>query len=264
MTTTVCALVEAGGVPGRNPLLGPLAACLSDHGIVLNVWDPTRGFTPPEEPPPANAYLLKGDDPLVLTAAGCAADRGALCLNDLSATEAAADKGRTYARLASAGLPVPESVVVGDRQALGRALARGPRWVKRLRGAHGLGVGLLDAGEEGEAGEGPWLVQEPVEGDGSVLKVYGVGSHVAVRRAVTQPGRVDVPRHPVADPGSRLADIAIAAAETFGLMCFGADFVSGPDGPMLIDVNAFPGYRSVVEAPVWVAHALRAILKRRS
>ena len=39
------------------------------------------------------------------------------------------------------------------------------------------------------------------------------------------------------------------AAAACGLTCWGADFLLGPDGPVLIDLNAFPGYRSVDEAP---------------
>jgi glutathione synthase/RimK-type ligase-like ATP-grasp enzyme len=260
---SVCALVEAGDVPGRNPLIGPLRQSLTDAGITLGVYDPTRGFTPPEDLPVADLYLLKGDHPLVLTAAGCVADLGGRCLNDLAATEAAADKARTYARLAAAGIPIPASTVVAERNELGDALKRGARWVKPLRGAHGEGVALLDVGEEHRAPPGPWLVQEPVEGDGSVLKVYGVGAQVAVRRARTEPGRVDVARHPVPRPDPAVVDAAVAAAAAARLVCFGADIVSGPSGPLVIDLNAFPGYRTVDEAPGWITTAVRCALEDR-
>lgn len=44
------------------------------------------------------------------------------------------------------------------------------------------------------------------------------------------------------------------------MVCFGADFVLGGDGPVLVDLNPFPGYRSVEEAPAWVAEAVLAAL----
>ena len=98
-------------------------------------------------------------------------------------------------------------------------------------------------------------------GDGYDLKVYGVGRRVAVRRARFTPGRVDAAREPVEHPDPGLGRIAVAAAEACGLECFGADFVVGPDGPVLVDLNAFPGYRGVGDAPAWVGDAVLAALE---
>jgi hypothetical protein len=33
------------------------------------------------------------------------------------------------------------------------------------------------------------------------------------------------------------------------------DFVVGADGPVIVDVNAFPGYRNVPDAVGWIADA---------
>jgi ribosomal protein S6--L-glutamate ligase len=257
----VCAVIEARGVPGRNPLLDPLRRRLADEGVELAEWDPTGALPLPPQTPQADLYLLKADDPAALAAAGCLDDRGARCLNPYSATEAAHDKARTHARLASAGLPVPATWLVSGSEALAAALDGEPRFVKPIRGAHGQHAAILMKGEAERAGPGPWLVQEVV-GDGSplVLKVYGVGSHTAVRHVAFVPGVVDLPREPVDSLHPSLSEIAVAAAEVCGLVCYGADFVVGREGPMLVDLNAFPGYRGVPEAAEWIADVVLAEL----
>jgi glutathione synthase/RimK-type ligase-like ATP-grasp enzyme len=263
VTARVCALVEAGSVPGRNPLLPPLTAALDERGVALTAWDPTGRFAVPPVVPDADLYLLKGDHPSVLTAAACLADAGAPLLNGLEASALVTDKARALARVAAAGVPVPASEVVGDRHALADALAGGPRIVKPVRGAHGEGVLRLGPGEHGRAGRGPWLVQEPVGDGGRDLKVYGVGTRAAVRAVRFSPGVVDAPREQLDDPPSGLAELGARAAAACGLTCWGADFLPGPDGPVLIDLNAFPGYRSVDEAPGWIADAVLAALAER-
>ena len=263
MRARVCALVEAGGVPGRNPLLPPLAAELDRRGVELTTWDPTGGFALPPAAPAADLHLLKGDHPSVLTAAACLADGGAAVLNSVEATLLVTDKARALAKVAAAGVPVPLTAVVGDLDALERALAVGPRVVKPVRGAHGEGVLRLGPGEQARATGGPWLVQEPVGDGGPDLKVYGVGTRAAVRAVRFAPGVVDAPREVLDDPPAGLVELGVAAAAACGLVCWGADFLLGPDGPVLVDLNAFPGYRGVEQAPGWVADAVVAALAER-
>lgn len=263
MSRVVCAIVEAGADPARNPLLQGLGAHLAEAGVVLHRWDPSGSLRLPADPPVADLHLLKGDDPLVLVGGAAVVQRGGRCLNDLEATATVADKVVTQQLLAAAGLPVPRSVAVSTTEALAAALVDGPCFVKPTRGAHGHGVARLGPGEAERASPGPWLVQEAVPGDGAICKLYGVGRRVAVRRARTVAGRFDVERTPVPAPPARLVEAAVAAAELLGLVCFGADFVEGPDGPVLIDLNAFPGYRSVPEGPAWVARAVMDELEDR-
>jgi ribosomal protein S6--L-glutamate ligase len=256
----VCAIIEAGDDPRRNPILGPLRAVLAVRQIDLVAWDPTGAIDLPPAPPPADLYLLKADHQAALAAAACLHDVGSPMLNAFPETAAAVDKPRTLARLARAGLPVPSGRLVGRRNRLGAELASGPRFVKPLRGAHGVGAGVLGPGEEHRAGEGPWLVEEIVGSDSLVLKVYGVGDDAATRRMRFQPGVVKGTREIVpTDP--ELLRISRRAARAAGLVCWGADFVLGRDGPVLVDLNAFPGYRTVPEAAEWLANAITAELR---
>ncbi len=263
MRWRVCALIEASSSPGRNPLMPELRMHLERLGAELVVWDPTEGFGLPPRAPDADLYLLKGDHPAVLTAAGCLADRGAVCLNSYAATAGAADKARTFARLAGAGIPVPKTSFVSDRESLARAFAGEACFVKPVRGAHGVGVTKLGPGDELHTCEGPWLVQEAIAGPGFDIKVYGVGDQVALRRVSFRPGVVDAPREPVQQRDPSIVQAALEAAYATDLVCFGADFMLGPACPVLIDLNAFPGYRDVPEAAGWVADAARAAIGGR-
>ena len=50
-----------------------------------------------------------------------------------------------------------------------------------------------------------------------------------------------------------VADATRKAGALLGLTCFGVDFVQGSDGWVMVDVNAFPGYKGaegVIEALV--------------
>ncbi|MEP6476496.1 MAG: hypothetical protein ABJC60_04415 [Actinomycetota bacterium] len=234
---------------------------MANELIDLVVWDPTTCIEVPPAAPDADLYLLKADHPAALSAAGCLADAGARCMNGFPATEAAHDKARVLARLAAAGLPVPATRLVGERPELDTLLEVGPRFVKPLRGAHGIGASRLGAGQAALAGPGPWLVQEVVGTSNEVVKAYGVGDRVALRRACFAPGVIDVRRDRMDDPDLRFTGLAVAAARATGLECFGADFVETPEGPVLVDVNAFPGYRSVPEAPAWLVAAILLTLE---
>ena len=260
MRRRACVIIEAGAAPGRNPLVAGLRAALGRRRIDLVAWDPTAGVDVPPSAPEADLYLLKADHPVALAAAGCLHDAGAACLNGYLATAGAQDKARVLARLAAAGVAVPPTRLVAERADLAAALAGGPRFVKPLAGFHGVGAGRLGPGEAGRAGPGPWLVQEAVGRSDTVVKVYGVGDRVAVRTMEFRPGIVDGDRRPVPGADPLLGRLARRAAEAAGLVCFGADFVVGDDGPVLVDLNAFPGYRSVAEAPGWVTDAVVAEL----
>jgi ribosomal protein S6--L-glutamate ligase len=42
---------------------------------------------------------------------------------------------------------------------------------------------------------------------------------------------------------TEVADATRHVGALLGLSCFGVDFVRGPDGWVMVDVNAFPGYK---------------------
>lgn len=254
----VCVLIEAGSDAGRNPLLSPLGAALAARGAECTAFDATAPWSPAHLPT-ADVFLIKGGDPAVLCAAGAVADAGGTCLNGLDTTLRVIDKARVLALLGRAGLPVPATTVAADADAVAGLLrtAGAPRFVKPLCGRLGRGAGVLSPGER-PAGAGPWLVQEVVDGPGYDYKVCGVGGRAAVLRVHVEPGRLDVPRVPVPHPDPGLVLLGLRTAEVCGLVCWGVDVVTGADGPVVVDVNTFPGYRGVPDAAAWIADAALA------
>ncbi|MDQ4069776.1 MAG: hypothetical protein M3203_09965, partial [Actinomycetota bacterium] len=54
---------------------------------------------------------------------------------------------------------------------------------------------------------------------------------------------------------------AVAAGAALGLEIFGVDLVVGGDGPVVVDVNGFPGFKGVPPAAAWIADHLRAVAR---
>lgn len=163
--------------------------------------------------------------------------------------------------LSAAGLPVPGSVVVSDPADMSSLVRARPRFAKPVFGSHSDAVRLLSAGDTLPRDGGPWLLQDAVPGPGYVYKVYVVGQHAAVVRAGPRDDAGRRSRQLVSTPASSLIDIARAVGRACDLTCYGVDLVPAPDGPVVIDVNPFPGFRGLttIAAP-WVADTITSMM----
>ena len=100
---------------------------------------------------------------------------------------------------------------------------------------------------------GPYLIEEFVANDGVDRKLYVAGERVFGR---LKPSTLDAPHGAASaemevDDGLRVLALGVALATDLHLL--GVDVVSGPRGPVIIDVNPFPGYRGVGGAAAAVA-----------
>jgi glutathione synthase/RimK-type ligase-like ATP-grasp enzyme len=57
-----------------------------------------------------------------------------------------------------------------------------------------------------------------------------------------------------------LARLARACQEVFQLELYGVDVLDSPRGPLVVDVNEFPNYTGVEEAPHAIAELVRSLL----
>jgi ribosomal protein S6--L-glutamate ligase len=102
----------------------------------------------------------------------------------------------------------------------------------------------------------PVFAQRDVPSGGRDLKVYVVGERVfAVRKrfssdSFTRPGRP-------CEVTAEVREIALRCGEAFGLGLFGLDMIESPDGPVVVDVNYFPGYKGVPGAGALIATYIR-------
>jgi ribosomal protein S6--L-glutamate ligase len=205
--------------------------------------------------PDHDLYLLKSHTELSLSVAALLDEQGARLLNPFDASAATQDKLRTHRRLEAAGVPVPRTRVTGDYSCVATILEDGgPLVLKPVRGHRGAEVEVIrDPGQlRGRAApSAPVLVQSFVDGPGEDLKVYVVGSRVWAVRKPFAPLSFTRPGHAVS-VSHEVEDIALRAGAAMGLGIYGLDLIESPEGPVVVDLNYFPGYKGCtgVAAPM--------------
>ncbi|MFJ9031592.1 RimK family alpha-L-glutamate ligase [Streptomyces sp. NPDC102274] len=213
-----------------------------------------------------DAWVLKtvsGGPGLALLEAAAAV--GLTTVNDARSIRGVRDKVAAAVVGRSRGLPVPETYAVPHPALLAELpSAVFPLVVKPAEGSSGRGVrlvrspDLLAAASAGLSGEGMLIAQPYVPNSGVDLKVYGVGGELFAteRSSPLHPGG---PRRERSVPlPVEVAELVAEAGEVYGLDLFGVDVLLGPDGPVIVDVNDFPSFRSVPDA---VARVARAVLE---
>jgi ribosomal protein S6--L-glutamate ligase len=210
-------------------------------------------------------YLLKSHTELSLSIAGVLHARGARLLNPYPSCIATQNKIVAARRLRAAEVPVPRCWVTGDLALLEPVVAERPLIVKPYMGHRGTGIHVVRDADELRAvprPAGPVLIQEYVEGSGEDLKTYVVGEQVfAVRKpfsasSFTQPGR------PCA-VSSEVRDIALRCGRAMGLGLYGLDMIESEEGPVVVDLNYFPGYKGVPAAAPLIAEYVAGYARGR-
>lgn len=233
-------------VPDRpSPLLLELADRLRRRGHVVSGFIVEDSLLPADPGRDETLYLLKSHTEAALSVAAALDARGARIFNPLRACTTAQDKVLANQRLAAAGVAVPETWVTGTPSAALPLLDDGPVVVKPVRGHRGADVHVVATPEElagVPASAGPVVVQRHVAGPGHDLKVYVAGERIwAVRKkfdraSFARPGRPVPVTRAVHEMAGRICEVS-------GLGLFGFDVIEGPDGPVVVDLNYFPGYK---------------------
>lgn len=211
-----------------------------------------------------DAWVLKtvsGGPGLTLLEAAAAV--GLTTVNDASAIRGVRDKVLAAVIGRSHGLPVPLTYAVSRWESLAEVPeADYPLVVKPADGSSGRGVHLLMSPDRLRAlgadlaDQGTLIAQPYVPNSGTDLKVYCVdGEMYATERCsplhpslTTRERRVRLPKE--------VARIAAEVGRVYGLQLYGVDVLMGPDGPVVVDVNDFPSFRQVPDAPARVARAI--------
>lgn len=207
--------------------------------------------------------VLKSHTELALSLAAVLHAEGVNLLNPYLSCVSAQDKVTASRRLEACGLPVPASWITADLALAASLLAVGPVVVKPPRGHRGTGVAvvqdrrqLADLAARADRGE-PWIVQQHVPGPGEDLKVYVAGNQVwAVRKPFSADSFTRAGRPVLVTEEVR--ELALACGRAFGLGLFGLDLIEGPAGPVIIDVNYFPGYKGIPGAAAAIAAYIAA------
>jgi ribosomal protein S6--L-glutamate ligase len=191
-----------------------------------------------------------------------AAERpGVIVLPSWETVAAVRNKVRVAQVLGELGVPMPRTFLADRPGVLARLPARVfPLVLKPHLGDNGDGLVVVHARGELDGLEWPdglVLAQQFVDVGSVDLKLYAAGERLwAVRKRSPLAGEGGpAQRVEVTPPLRRLASTCRAA---FGLELVGIDVLEAAGGPLVVDVNEFPNYTSVPEAPAAIADLVLA------
>jgi ribosomal protein S6--L-glutamate ligase len=255
-------LWERRNPPVPSPLMVGAVRALTARGHQVQLARCDQLAVPVDRLVPAHdLYVLKSHTPFALSVAAALHLQGARWVNSYPACAITADKARTARLLAAGGVPVPRTWAVGDLAAVHGLLDAGPLIVKPARGLHGAGVRIVrDAADldQSAALTEPAVVQEYVPGLGVDLKVYVAGEDVFATRKPFGPDSYARPGRSVR-VSAQIRELALQVGAVTGLGLYGLDIIESPDGPVVVDVNYFPGYRGHARAAAPVAAYLHEV-----
>jgi ribosomal protein S6--L-glutamate ligase len=242
--------------PGLGPVLAEVYERLQSRGVLVDDHIPEEQLLSIEElVVKHDLYVLKSHTELALSTAGTLCALGARLLNPYRSCLLTQDKITTTKLLSDAGVPVPCSWVTDDYDLLRPLLARGPLIAKPHRGHLGKGIRILRSAEDLASlslTEGPFLFQRYIQAEGEDVKTYVIGRRVfAVTKRFSSDSYQRSGQPVELDPRTR--DIVLRCGRALGLHLYGVDLIQTKDGPFVVDVNYFPGYKGVPKAAKLIA-----------
>jgi ribosomal protein S6--L-glutamate ligase len=252
----LCFILARRVPPVPSPVLAEVFDLLEQRGFEIESGIPEETVTRPDRlSVDHDLYALKSHTELALSLAGVLAAQGARLLNPYESCLATQDKIVASRRLRAAGVPAPRAWVTGELERLGPVAEERPLVVKPYRGHRGVDVTVVrsraDLAALGRPAV-PMLVQEHLDGPGEDLKVYVVGTEVFAVRKPFSPTSFTRPGRPC-DVDDELRGIARSCGRALGLGLYGLDVIEGREGPVVVDVNTFPGYKGVPDIAPLIA-----------
>ena len=189
---------------------------------------------------------------------------GVRCCNRIAATIALRNRHRTSRVLAENGLPVPQTTLIPSWREVRLAAHDRGVVVKSAEEFTGRGGAVLKAAAgtlpPSEPFAGPYVLQEYVAGDDRDYKVYVAGD----RSWGLIKSHAPDPQIETFEVNRELSGLARHVGSALRLEIYGVDILYGPSGPVIVDVNPFPGFRGVPQAPPWIADYALQLVSRDS
>jgi len=257
----ICLIMDNPETP-HHPVIGvALQKLRATHDVrLLDVRTLTdaEAFAEEERYPLADLYLLKSHASQALAAAHMLEQKGALVVNSWAASVACQDRVLMAQRMHDANLPWPFTrsfstlgSLLADRETL--TSLSFPQIIKSYFSHRGDLVDKVDSIEQLEAlapewSQEPIVLQEFAAGDGWDIKMWVIDQQIfaARRRTPLEPGasKEDFPISSEELPAD-WAYIAKKIGRVFNMRLFGIDLLMTERGPIIVDVNGFPGFRGV-------------------
>ncbi len=223
---------------------------------------------------PANLYLLKSHAPQALELAQALEQNGHQVVNSWSSSLTCQDRTLMTEQMRAAHLPWPQTRTFATltEAASDPALSTSSDWpliiksrfshrgdlVDKLKNLEQLETLLANWSQE------PVVFQEFIAGDGWDIKLWIIDQHVfaARRRTPLESGasKEDFPI-PADELPVEWRDLALAVGRAFKMPLYGVDLLITEKGPLIVDVNAFPGFRGVPGASEAMVDLVERLLR---
>lgn len=267
LTTNGAVMLLAGKRPRAGTILDELAARLIAAGSSVGIELPHKAQTLRKDHWTEGAVIVhRGLSRAILEQLLEEEAKGWRMCNRAAASLLALDRPELMLRLRSHGVPVPTFRVLADWASCQAAAEGRDVVVKAADGSVGRGGRVVFSEASGlpidRPFDGPYLVEERVNHDGTDRKLYVAGSTCF---GLLKPWpRTEEPGTPF-DPPTELRELAFDVGRATGLEIFGVDIVQALEGPVVVDVNVFPGFRGIEGAGEAVArHVMRLAEDRNS
>jgi ribosomal protein S6--L-glutamate ligase len=249
----------------RHPVVGKVLQQLSlAHTVrLLDVHKLTgdEAIAHEEMHPLADIYLLKSHAPQALQVAHSLEQRGASLINSWASSVACRDRLLMAQRMKDARLPWPQTWSFRSLEELLRqqSFLRTVSFPLVIKSRHSHREDLVQEVHSvqqlqalaGKWNQEPLVLQDFAKGDGSDIKLWVIDQQLFAARRRT---RLDpsAPKEDFPIPTEKLPSdwrsIALEVGRVFGLRLYGVDLLMTERGPIIVDVNSFPGFRGVVGA----------------
>lgn len=257
----ICLIMDNPETP-RHPIIARALQTLSARHTVrlLDIFSlsGTQAIELEATYQPADLYLLKSHAPQALELARSLEEAGCRVVNSWSASQACQDRVLMTEQMELAHLPWPHTrafTTLADaiNDPVLSASSAWPLIIKSRFSHRGDLVDKLNNKEDLEMllpnwNQEPIVFQEFVPGDGWDIKLWVIDQRVfaAHRRTPLEAG-ASKEDHPISDADlpSEWRNLALAIGCAFKMPLYGVDLLITDRGPLIVDVNAFPGFRGV-------------------
>lgn len=257
----ICLIMDNPETPQHPVIAVALRQLSATHTVRLldvRTLEGAEAIAEEEKHPMADLYLLKSHAPQALDVAHVLEQKGALVINSWASSVACQDRVLMAQRMHEAHLPWPQtwSFPTLERLLSDRDFLAGlsfPLIIKSHYSHRGDLVDKVRTIEQLQALAAAWsqepvVLQEFAAGDGWDSKLWVIDQHIFAARRRTpleaNASREDFPIPPEELPRD-WAHIALEIGRVFNMRLFGVDLLVTGRGPMIVDVNSFPGFRGV-------------------
>ena len=275
----ICLIMDNPETP-RHPViavaLGQLGATHNVRLLDVRTLTGTEAIAEEEKHPLADLYLLKSHAPQALDLAHVLEEKGALVINSWASSVACQDRVLMAERMREANLPWPYTwsfttlgSMLTDRDFLSKLPF--PLIIKSYYSHRGDLVDKVDSIEQlgalaVEWRQEPVVLQEFAAGDGWDIKLWVIDQQIFAARRRT-PLEVNAPKEdfPIApeELPDEWAHITLEIGRVFNMRLYGVDLLITERGPMIVDVNSFPGFRGVPGADSALVNLVERIAQER-